>query len=147
MKILIGCVLVLVSVMAIAYDGDVQEKELIALDARFQAAVKAHDAKAVGDFLLDDYVLIGSSSRMLTKSGLLQELATPGFKYEDNTSDQVRARVHGNVAVVTARLHQAYMYSGKHYDNYVLYTDTWIKTDSGWKQLSGHATSYKPPVN
>jgi len=145
-SIAIGLIGLLVSVMVFAYDQGA-EKELLALDAKFQAAVKAHDAAAVSGFLLDDFVLITSSSRVLHKAELLKELTAPGFKYETNTSDQVQARVHGDVAVVTARLHQVYQYDGKHYDNYVLYTDTWIKGRSGWKQLSGHASRYKPAAD
>src|SRR4051812_39082887 len=103
MKNLIALSAVFAAVLAFGYTTPTTSTELIALDAKFQAAVQAHDANAVGNFLADDFVLITSSIQTKSKAALLKELKTPGFKFETNVSDEVKARVHGDVAVVTAR--------------------------------------------
>jgi ketosteroid isomerase-like protein len=113
-------------------------------------AVKAWDKanvtgniKAIGDLLLDNYVLTSSSSHLLTKQQVLTAESEPGLKYAINASTQVAVHRYGDTAVVTAVLEQKGVEGGKPFEYWFRYSDTWVKTPQGWKQLAGHATLLK----
>jgi protein tyrosine/serine phosphatase len=119
------------------------EQELIALDEKYQAAIKAQDAKTFGPMLLDNFVLITSSSDYLSKQQVIEQTTDPKLKFTVNKSRDVKVRFYGkDVAVVTAILDQVFDYDGKHYDYPVRFSDTYVRTPDGWKQLSAHASRF-----
>src|SRR5437016_4859687 len=85
---------------------------LIDLDRQFQAAVKQQDAAAAGKFLADDYELTTSSGKVYSKQAFLDTL-DPKQKMEVNLSREVKVRIHGDVAILTAILDQVYMENGQ----------------------------------
>jgi ketosteroid isomerase-like protein len=131
------------TVQAATMTHDHAADELIRLDADFQRAVGAKDADAVAKFLTDDFILITGSSRILTKQELLKEVASATLKWELNASREVRVRIHGDAAVVTALLDQKGMDNNEPFDSPVRYTDTWIRENGTWRQISGHASPVK----
>lgn len=114
------------------------------LDATYQRAVATGDTAALDRLLLDDFVLITSGGRVRSKRDVLLEIAGMGASIERNVSRDVRVRVHGDTAVVTAVLEQAGVQAGKPFDVTLRYTDTWVRGPQGWRQLSGHASGYQP---
>jgi hypothetical protein len=128
----------------VAFAGSANpEQELIALDEKYQAAIKAQDAKTFGPMLLDNFVLITSSSDYLTKQQVIEQTTDPKLKFTVNKSREVKVRFYGkDVAVVTAILDQVFDYDGKHFDYPVRFTDTYVRTPKGWKQLSAHASRF-----
>lgn len=133
--------LFLIGIVSALPKGADETAQLIELDRQFQAASKLQDPVAAGKFLADDYELTGSSGKLYTKQ---QFLATfdPAHPMEVNESHDVRVRIHGDVAIVTAILEQVYMDNGERKNNPVRFTDTYYKTDKGWLQIAGHASSY-----
>jgi ketosteroid isomerase-like protein len=131
------------TILAATMSQDQAVDELMRMDADFQRAVGAKDAAAVAKFLADDFILITGSSRILTKQELLREIASPTLKWEMNASREVRVRVHGDAAVVTALLEQKGVDNNERFDSPVRYTDTWIRENGEWRQISGHASPVK----
>jgi ketosteroid isomerase-like protein len=121
---------------AVADDATV----LARLDRAMQRAVVDRDPVAFADFLTDDYVLVVSNSRLVDKAAVVAEIDSPDARMDVNESTDLRIRVHGDTAMVIADLHQAGRNRDTPFDYWVRYTDTWIRTPSGWKCLSGHAT-------
>jgi len=131
------------TLLAATMNHDKTVDELTRLDREFQQAVGAKDPVAVAKYLAEDYILITGSSRILTRKELLEEIAAPGLQWELNESSEVRVRVHGDAAVVTALLQQRGTDKGEHFDSPVRYTDTWIREHGVWRQVSGHASAVK----
>jgi ketosteroid isomerase-like protein len=122
-------------------------EEIERLDAEYQRAVAAGDTATVDRLLLDDFVLITSSGRISRKPDVLAEVGGVDTSFEINVSRDVQVRVRGDTAIVTAVLHQKGVYQGKPFDSTVRYTDTWVRDARGWRQLSGHASTYRPSQN
>lgn len=113
---------------------------LIRIDAEFQRAVAAKDMAALNRLLTDDFILITSSSRVLTKQDLLAEVSAPELHFDVNVPRDVRVRVHADTAVITAVLDQKGREGTAPFDTTVRYTDTWVRNNGEWRQISGHAS-------
>lgn len=119
------------------------EQELTELDRAMQQAVVDRDPVAFGSFLTDDYVLVVSNSKMYGKADVVADITEPGTKFSLNESSNLQIRVHGDIAMVIADLHQVFVRDGAPFDYWVRFTDTWILQDGRWLCLSGHATLLK----
>ena len=133
-------VVTLAAAAAASHDSDDAPQRVAAADARLNQLIVAHDAQAA-QFYFDDFVLTTSSGARKHKGDLLAELMdAQKLRLEINQTTQVRVRVQGNAAVLTGVLHQKGIYNDKPFDAFMLVTDTWIETDTGWKLLAGQAS-------
>lgn len=135
---------VLAATAALATGAGDTAREITDLDAAYQRAVATADTATIDRLLLDDFVLITSGGRVRSKRDVLLEIAGAGASIERNVSHDVRVRVHGDTAVVTAVLEQKGAQAGRPFDVTLRYTDTWVRGPQGWRQLSGHASGYQP---
>ena len=117
-------------------------EQIKTLDRELNRAFATHDTSTVDRTLLPEFVLITSSGMVRTKPQILKEVGMPELAFTTNESTEVTVRVVGETAVLTGLLHQVYTYEGKEHDYRVWYTDTWVRVDGTWKQLSGHASRY-----
>ena len=119
---------------------EADEAVLVALNEEFQSAVMAADAVALDRILADDFVLYpsGGGDQPFTKADVIDDARRSRF--ERNESSDVLARVWGDTGIVTARLAMKGTTDGKPFDAVVRFTDTYIRTESGWKQVSAHAS-------
>jgi ketosteroid isomerase-like protein len=115
-----------------------------ALDTQYQAAVKDNDAAAMGRILADDFTLVVGSGKSFGKADLLNEARSGHVHYKHQESTDRRVRVWGGTAVVTAKLHEAGVADGRPFDKTLWYSDTYIRTASGWKYVFGQASLALP---
>ena len=118
---------------------------LQSLDHTMQRAFVTRDHKFLRELLTDDYLLITSSSKLVSKEQVLAELVDPKEILEVNDSTEVQVRQHGDSTVVTAVLHQRGSSDGKPFDSWVRYTDTWVLEAGRWRYMSAHASRLSPP--
>ncbi|HKQ12831.1 MAG TPA: nuclear transport factor 2 family protein [Steroidobacteraceae bacterium] len=114
--------------------------QVIQADVQLNASIKNNEAAKAAAFYAEDFILTTSAGKTKSKSDLLAEIGSPELKLEVNETENVKVRVLNATAVLTGKLHQQGSYQGRAFDVFVLVTDTWVKTDSGWKLLAGHAT-------
>lgn len=120
-------------------DSDDRAK-LTALDTEYQAAVKLNDAVTMDRLLANDFVLIVGTGQTFTKADLLEEARSGRIHYEHQESTHQHVRVWGDTAVVTALLHEAGTTESKSFDKTLWFSDTYIRTSSGWKYVLGQAS-------
>ena len=123
------------------------QRAVAALDTEYQAAVKANDAAAMDRFLADDFILISSSGKTFTKADLLNEARTGQYVYEHQEDTDQSVRIWGDTAVVTAKLWARGTHAGKPFDSTLWFSDTYVRTASGWRYVFGQASCplAKPP--
>lgn len=117
-------------------------KIVAALDTAFQAAVKRNDAKAMGQILHEDMILILGDGRTVTRADQLQSAEAGEITYEQQDEDvgtQV-VRVWGDTAVVTARLWIKGVRAGVTFERRLWFSDTYVRTPGGWKYVFGQAS-------
>jgi hypothetical protein len=106
-----------------------------ALDTKCQAAVKVNDWAVMDSILADDFVLVMGNGRIQTKTDLLEEARSGRVAYEHQEDSSQRVRVWGTTAVVTALLWEKGTDAGKPFDYRVWFSDTYVRTPTGWRYV------------
>jgi ketosteroid isomerase-like protein len=121
--------------------GSEDAKTIVAaLDKEYQAAVKKNDAATMDRILADDFVLIVGSGRVSSKSDLLNEARKGEVAYEKQDELEQTVRVWGDTAVVTAKLWGKGTNRGKPFEWVLWFSDTYVRTSSGWRYVLGQAS-------
>jgi ketosteroid isomerase-like protein len=123
------------------------EKAVADLDTQYQAAVEKNDADTMARILLDDFVLVVGNGTVYTKADLIKSAKDKDFVWEHQVEDPgtQKVRVHGDTAVVTARLWLKGTSGGKPIDKKLWFSDTYVRTPQGWRYFFGQASLSLPP--
>jgi ketosteroid isomerase-like protein len=144
-NVLVG-LLVAVACIAAGADSATDERTVAALDTEYQAAVKINDANTMDRILADDFVVVLGTGQIYTKSDLLDMARTKRVQYEHQEESDQTVRVWGDTAVVTAKLWLKGVDQGKPFDWHVWFSDTYVRTPSGWRYVHGQASIPLPPA-
>jgi ketosteroid isomerase-like protein len=112
------------------------------LDLEFQHAVKVNDAAAMDRILHKDYWLVLGNGTVVTREELLDEARARRIEYEvqDEVPGSQKVRVWGDTAVVTAKLRIKGRRDGQTFSRTLWFSDTYVRTPSGWKYAFAQAS-------
>jgi ketosteroid isomerase-like protein len=110
------------------------------LDVQYQAAVKANDADTMNRLLPDDFVLVTGRGKSYSRTDLLNDARARTVTWEHQEDSSRVVHVWGNTAVVTALLWEKGMQAGRALDYHVWFSDTYVKTASGWRYVFGQSS-------
>jgi ketosteroid isomerase-like protein len=120
------------------------QRAVIALDAQFQAAVKANDDATIDRLLPADYILVTSSGQTFTKADLLEEARSANRHYEHQEDSEQTVRVWGTTAVITAKLWVQGTENGTRFDYTLWFSDTYVRTPGGWRYIFAQTSIHLP---
>ena len=120
------------------------EKAVEALDIEYQAAVKQNDVATMDRILADDFVLVTGLGKTYTKTDLLEEARNKRMVYERQEDSARKVRVWGDTAVVTALLWAKGTENGKAFDYKLWFSDTYVRTPTGWRYVFAQASTRLP---
>jgi ketosteroid isomerase-like protein len=117
-------------------------KAVAALDTKYQAAVKANDAQTMDQILADDFILVTGRGAVFSRADLLDSARKKEATYErqDEEPGTQTVRVWGNTIVVTALLWVKSVQGGKPADYKLWFSDTYVRTPTGWRYVFGQAS-------
>ena len=117
-------------------------KTVAALDTKYQAAVKSNDAATMDQILADDFVLVTGRGKVSRKADLIESARKKEVAYErqDEEPGTQKVRVWGDTAVVTALLWTKAVQGGKPADYKLWFSDTYVRTPTGWRYVFGQAS-------
>jgi ketosteroid isomerase-like protein len=153
MKTILVAGLALTIFVAIATNGGnasaaADDKRIVAgLDTQYQAAVRENDAATMDRLLADDFILVTGSGKTYTKADLLNDARGGHTVYEHQEDTEQTVRVWGDTAVITAKLWEKGIDNEKPFDYAVWFSDTYVRTPSGWKYIFAQSSLPlpKPP--
>jgi ketosteroid isomerase-like protein len=116
------------------------KQAVAALDTAYQAAVKKNDAATMDRILADDFILVIGSGKTFTKADLLEEARSGKQVYEHQEDTEQTVRLWGDTAVITAKLWEKGTSSGKPFDYTLWFSDTYVRTPTGWRYVFGQAS-------
>ena len=116
------------------------QKAVAALDTQYQAAVKINDAGTMGRILADDFILVTGRGTVHNKAELLKDARDKKSTYEHQEDTEQTVRVWGGTAVVTAKLWEKGTNDGKPFDYTLWFSDTYVRTPTGWRYVFGQAS-------
>ena len=122
--------------------SDEDAKTVAALDTKYQAAVKSNDAATMDQILGDDFVLVTGRGKVFSKADLVESARKKELSYErqDEEPGTQKVRVWGDTAVVTALLWIKAVQGGKPADYKLWFSDTYVRTPTGWRYVFGQAS-------
>jgi uncharacterized protein (TIGR02246 family) len=122
------------------------ERNVAALDERYQKAVKQNDAATMESILAPDFVLVTGRGRTQSRADLIKEAAGGSFTYEHQEDRNKTVRVWGDTAVVTALLWGKGTENGKSFDYKLWFSDVYVRTPAGWRYVFGQAAQPLVPA-
>jgi len=147
--ILIIVALSLANVTHLSASADEDAKSVAALDTKYQGAVKSNDAATMDQVLADDFVLVTGRGAVFSKADLLDGARRKGATYErqDEEPGTQKVRVWRDTAVVTALLWIKAVQGGKPVDYKLWFSDTYVRTPTGWRYVFGQASLPLPKTD
>jgi len=140
--ILLTIVFPLATTIKVSASPEEDAKTVAALDTKYQAAVKANNASTMDQILADNFVLVTGRGSVFSKADLLDSARKKEVTYErqDEEPGTQKVRVWGNTAVVTALLWIKSVQAGKPADYKLWFSDTYVRTPTGWRYVFGQAS-------
>lgn len=118
------------------------QEELLKIEKDFSLAVVANDAEAVGRFLADEWVMIDPDGGIIDKARFVAVMKSGALTHELMESDDIRVRIYGDTAIVTALTTTRGKYSGQAFTTQERATDVFVKHDGRWQCALSQLTKF-----
>jgi ketosteroid isomerase-like protein len=112
------------------------------IDRTYQEAVKRNDADTMKKIMHPHFQLVLGDGRRFGRDDLLKDARRGRFVYElqDEVPDSQSVIVWGDTAIVTAKLRLKGLNDGQPFERTLWFSDTYVRTDRGWRYLFGQAS-------
>ena len=108
------------------------EQHIIQMEHEFADATLRRDASALEQHLADDFVGVDVSGQHLSKAEILARVKSPEIELTTLRHEDIRVRVYGDCAVVTARTVVAGRYKGQETGGEFPYLRVWVRQNGRW---------------
>ena len=107
---------------------------VLALDNSWNRALETKDTKALDLLLADTFVSVDIDGSMQTKAEFLASIKAPDYHPPAQAvTEQSKADLYGDSAVVVGIFRSQGVDKGKKYKNRERFVDTWVKINGSWK--------------
>ncbi len=117
------------------------EEELLKLEEQFAEAIIKNDPGAIERLVADDWIIINADGGIIDKERFLGVIKSGTLTHEMMESDNMRVRVYGDSAVVTALTRTKGKFMGQEFSTHERATDFFVRFNGQWRcvltQLTG----------
>jgi ketosteroid isomerase-like protein len=117
-----------------------EENAVLQTERDLCAAYARSDADAIARGVMQDYTITHATGKITTRADDINEAKKNDPKYEVFENHDMKARVHGDTAVVTGQTHTKGVSGGKPFDSEFQFTDTFVKDAGRWRLLACHVS-------
>jgi ketosteroid isomerase-like protein len=114
------------------------ESELVDVARAWDRAMITNDAAAIGRFMADDWIIVGSDGSVTDKTGFLGLVASGVVIHDVMTSENMTVRVYGNAAVVTSDGVSAGTYHGQPFREVERASSVFVRQSGEWRCVLTH---------
>ena len=114
------------------------EQELVALAHAWDRAMVGNDADAIGRYMAEDWTITGSDGNISDKASFLELVRSGRLTHHVMTSEDVKVRVYGDAAVVTARGVSGGKYQGRTFREVEQSSNLFVKQHGEWRCVLTH---------
>jgi ketosteroid isomerase-like protein len=104
-------------------------EEILKLEKEFGQAIIKNDPESIGRFLADDWIIVDPDGGIVDKSSSLGVIGSGALSDERMHSDDVRVRIYGDAATVTALTTTKGKLMGQEFTTQERATDVFVKDD------------------
>jgi len=120
------------------------EDDVLRAEHELALCYQNSDAACIEQAVMEDYILINSRGKISARVDDLAEAKKGDPKYEIFENHDMKARVHGDSAVVTGVTHTKGISGGQPFDAEFRFTDTFVKDRGRWRLFAGQAMKITP---
>jgi ketosteroid isomerase-like protein len=150
MKRLVAIAAFTAAVVALGLAGEARAKDVktieqsvMQLERDWTNALLKSDVAAMGKILAEDWVGVGPFGTT-TQAEYLADLKSGDTKMESQTIGEMKARVFGDVAIVTGSDDEKSSYKGKDTSGHYVWTDAFVKRKGRWQVVASQLTLIAP---
>lgn len=119
---------------------DAVEQEILDFSQRWAEVIVANDADAIGEFMADEWVIVGSDGAT-SKADFLASVASGDVTHAMmETRGEARIKVYGEIAVLTARVVNRGHYKGEPFAADEWTSDVFRRENGQWLCVLSHIT-------
>jgi ketosteroid isomerase-like protein len=115
-------------------------EEFIAIENAFNDAMVSNDISRIADCISDDWVLITPEVGPVSREGMLEAIGSGRLAHDMMVKTLVRAKVYGDIAVVTGRGQNTGTFRGAPIAADEWITDIYRRIDGRWRCVLTHLT-------
>lgn len=117
------------------------EQEVRQAIKKYREALLQRDAAALEQIWADDYTFTNGAGETHSKAQRLANLKSGATALDSISQDEdMKVRVHGDVAVATGRVTIKGQYSGKQASGQYRSINVWVKGAAGWQLVANQLT-------
>jgi ketosteroid isomerase-like protein len=117
-------------------------QEILKLEDEFGRAIIKNDPEAIGRLLADDWIIIDPDGGIIDRARFLAVIRSGSLSHEVMDSRDVRVRIYGNSAAVTALTTTTGKFSGQKFNTEERATDLWVKKNGQWMCVLSQLTRF-----
>ena len=101
-------------------------------------AMVRNDADAIGQYMADDWTIVGSDGRMSDKAAFLGLVRSGALSHDVMESEDFRIRIYGDAAVVLARGISGGNYRGQLFREVEQSSNVFVRQQGQWRCVLTH---------
>ena len=109
------------------------EEELLKLEEQFAEAINKNDPEAIERLVTDDWIIINADGGIIDRERFFEVIKSGTLTHETMESDDMRVRVYGDSAVVSALTRSKGKFMGQEFTTQERSTDVFVKRDGQWR--------------
>jgi ketosteroid isomerase-like protein len=118
------------------------EEELLKLEKEFTEAIVKNDPEAIGRLVADDWIIIDPDGGIVERTRFFEVIKSGALTHDMMESEDLRVRVYGDSAVVTAVTRTKGKFMGQEFSTQERATDVFVKRDGRWQCVLTHLTRF-----
>jgi ketosteroid isomerase-like protein len=118
------------------------EEELLKVEEQFAEAIMKNDPESIGRFVADDWIIIDADGGIIDRERFLGVIKSGALTHETMESGDIRVRVYGDGAVVTALTRTKGKFMGQEFSTEERATDFFVRLDGQWRCVLTHLTRF-----
>jgi ketosteroid isomerase-like protein len=119
------------------------EEELVKLEGEFADAIVKNDPEKIRQFVTDDWIIINADGGIIDKERFFEVIKSGTLTHEMMESDDMRVRVYGDSAVVSALTRSKGKFLGQEFTTHERSTDVFVRRGGQWRCVLTQLTGFK----
>jgi ketosteroid isomerase-like protein len=116
------------------------EEELIEVEKEFAETIVGNDLEGLGRIVADDWIVIDPNGEIVDRARFFEVIKSGALTHELMESEDLRIRVYGDSAVVTAMTRTKGKFKGQAFSTQERATDVFLRRAGRWQCVLTHLT-------
>jgi len=116
------------------------EEELLKVEKEFTQVIVSNNLEGLGRIVADDWIIIDPNGAIVDRARFFEVIKSGALPHDTMESEDLRVRVYGDSAVVTAVTRTKGKFMGQEFNTQERATDVFVKRDGRWRCVLTHLT-------